>query len=174
MSVALNWNTQNNDPKIISLYLAEVKAHLDQMLESRQSSRNIIAWRTKAIDHLLIELFNRSNASLIKGNHHDEPYAIFAQGGYGREELCYHSDIDLLFLHNMASSSELKARVKEVRYPLWDSGLDIGFAVRPEKECLHLMKDDLTILTSLIDARFLAGDHKSYEKFHKNFWNRFN
>ena len=37
------------------------------------------------------------------------PYAIIALGGYGREEQCIHSDVDLLFLFKKESPPKQKA-----------------------------------------------------------------
>lgn len=85
------------------------------------------------------------------------PCAIIAVGSYGRQEQCVHSDIDLLFLFNKKISDSADTLIREILYPLWDIGLDIGYAVRSLKECVSLAKKDIEILTSLLDARFICG-----------------
>lgn len=85
------------------------------------------------------------------------PYAMIALGGYGRQEQCVHSDIDLLFLFQKKIPKEAEALIKEVVYPLWDLGFEIGYAVRSLKECISLAAKDLEVLTSVLDARFLCG-----------------
>jgi len=85
------------------------------------------------------------------------PYAIMALGGYGRQEQCVHSDVDLLFLFHKKIPPEAEGLIQEVVYPLWDLGLDVGYAVRTVKECLQLSKKDYEILTPLLDARFICG-----------------
>ncbi|MDI6688656.1 MAG: [protein-PII] uridylyltransferase, partial [Desulfobacterales bacterium] len=85
------------------------------------------------------------------------PCAIIAVGGYGRQEQCVHSDIDLLFLFNKKIPDSADNLIREILYPLWDIGLDIGYAVRSLKECVSLAKKDIEILTSLLDARFICG-----------------
>ena len=52
--------------------------------------------------------------------------------------------------------------VKEMVYPLWDLGLDVGHATRSIKECVGLAKKDISVLTSLLDARFICGMSNVY------------
>lgn len=85
------------------------------------------------------------------------PYAIIALGGYGREEQCIHSDVDLLFLFKKKVPKEAENLVQEIIYPLWDIGLDVGYATRSLKECLALAGKDHEILTPMLDARFVCG-----------------
>ena len=85
------------------------------------------------------------------------PYTIIALGGYGRQEQCTHSDVDLLFLFEKRVPAEAEELIREVVYPLWDIGLDVGHATRSLKECLKLASQDYEVLTSLLDARFICG-----------------
>jgi [protein-PII] uridylyltransferase len=85
------------------------------------------------------------------------PYAIVALGGYGREEQCIHSDVDLLFLFKKRVPREAENLIQEIIYPLWDIGLDVGYATRSLKECVVLAGKDYEVLTPLLDARFVCG-----------------
>lgn len=85
------------------------------------------------------------------------PCAIIAVGGYGRQEQCIHSDIDLVFLFNKEIPDIADNLIREILYPLWDIGLDIGYSARSLKECVSLAKKDIEVLTSLLDARFICG-----------------
>lgn len=85
------------------------------------------------------------------------PYAIIAQGGYGRQEQCLHSDVDLLFLFKHQIPPQAEMLIQEIVYPLWDIGLEIGHATRTLKECLSLASKDYEVLTSVLDARFICG-----------------
>jgi [protein-PII] uridylyltransferase len=85
------------------------------------------------------------------------PYAIIALGGYGREEQCVHSDVDLLFLFGKSVPAHAEELIREMIYPLWDIGLDVGHATRSLKECLSLAAKDLNVLTPILDARFICG-----------------
>jgi [protein-PII] uridylyltransferase len=92
------------------------------------------------------------------------PYTLVALGGYGRGEQCAHSDIDLLFLFENKVPPEAEALVREIVYPLWDMGLDIGHATRSIKECLQMARKDYEVLTSILDGRFICGISPLYHK----------
>lgn len=86
------------------------------------------------------------------------PFAFVALGGYGRKELCVHSDIDLMILFGKRIPPDAKELTQEILFPLWDLGLDLGYGIRTIKDCLALAGDDFEFLTSMLDARFVCGD----------------
>ena len=77
------------------------------------------------IDEYFCGCFEKSMAGQRIGLH-KMPYAIVALGGYGRKEQCICSDVDILFLFKKNIPKEGEALVKEIIYPLWDLGLDVG------------------------------------------------
>ncbi|WP_319406881.1 [protein-PII] uridylyltransferase [uncultured Desulfosarcina sp.] len=85
------------------------------------------------------------------------PYAVVALGGYGRAEQCVFSDVDLLFLFEKKVPRVAEDLVREIVYPLWDMGLDVGHATRSIKECVSMARKDFEVLTSILDARFICG-----------------
>ena len=85
------------------------------------------------------------------------PYAIIALGGYGREEQCLYSDVDVLFLFQKSVPGAAEELIREIVYPMWDIGLEVGYAMRSIKECTQLAGKDNEILTALLDARFVCG-----------------
>jgi [protein-PII] uridylyltransferase len=108
----------------------------------------------------LDDYFRRAFESSMVGPRMDiskNPYAIIALGGYGREEQCIHSDVDLLFLFKKRVPAEAEGLIREMVYPLWDIGLDVGYATRSLKECIALASRDFEILTPILDARFICG-----------------
>lgn len=80
---------------------------------------------------------------------------LLALGGYGRRELCPHSDVDLLFLRADRSDA---SGLEEVQAALWDLGLRLGAAVRTVAETEEIARRDHVTRTSLLEARLLAGD----------------
>lgn len=82
--------------------------------------------------------------------------ALVAVGGYGRAELAPGSDLDLLLLH--APRRLPGGAAQALWYPIWDTGLKLGHAVRTVKEALALAADDLDTATALLSCRHLAGD----------------
>ncbi|WP_143435615.1 [protein-PII] uridylyltransferase [Henriciella aquimarina] len=98
-----------------------------------------------------------------------ERLAVFATGGYGRQVLAPSSDVDLLFIRPYKASAHAESVIEYMLYALWDIGLKVGHAFRTPEECIRLSKQDVTIKTSLLDARFLFGDEslgrETMEKF---------
>ncbi|MBN9591624.1 MAG: bifunctional uridylyltransferase/uridylyl-removing protein, partial [Alphaproteobacteria bacterium] len=87
-----------------------------------------------------------------------ERLCIVATGGYGRAMLAPGSDIDLLFLRPFKSTPWGESVIEFILYMLWDLGLKIGQATRSLAECVRLSKQDITIRTALLEARYLWGD----------------
>ena len=85
--------------------------------------------------------------------------ALVAVGGYGRNELAPFSDIDVLLVHDgrPAGIEELAAALW---YPLWDSGLQLGHAVRSLDQQLARADEDLDAATAQLSARLVAGDEE--------------
>ncbi len=87
--------------------------------------------------------------------------ALLAIGGYGRGELAPQSDLDLLLVHDVKAkkvAKEVEPIASAIWYPLWDSGVKLGHAVRRLDEQLDLAATDLDSATALVTARPLAGD----------------
>nr|WP_272210538.1 [protein-PII] uridylyltransferase [Marinicella sp. W31]MDC2876432.1 [protein-PII] uridylyltransferase [Marinicella sp. W31] len=84
-------------------------------------------------------------------------FTITAVGGYGRGTLAPGSDIDLLFLINDGDHAETLKSIEYVLYMLWDLGLKVGHATRTISECIKLSKSDMTIRTSILEMRYIAG-----------------
>jgi len=59
--------------------------------------------------------------------------------------------------------------IQKILYPLWDIGLDVGYATRTVDECIQLASQDVEIMTSLLSSRFLRGSSSIYNKFIKSF-----
>jgi [protein-PII] uridylyltransferase len=109
---------------------------------------------------LIDDYFRQSYEKSVVGPKMDiakNPYAVVALGGYGRTEQCVYSDVDLLFLFEKKVPRVAEDLVREIVYPLWDMGLDVGHATRSIKECISLARKDFEVLTAILDARFICG-----------------
>lgn len=91
--------------------------------------------------------------------------ALLAVGGYGRGELYPHSDVDLLMLLPRAADAPLERRLEHLIGVLWDVGLEVGHSVRTVEECIALSEQDITVQTTLLEARLLSGNRKLYSEF---------
>ncbi|NOG73992.1 [protein-PII] uridylyltransferase [Roseicella sp. DB1501] len=99
----------------------------------------------------------------------EPPFALVATGGYGRGVLAPYSDIDLLFLSDRTAGPRAQRVVEFVLYLLWDLGLKVGHATRSIQDCLDESTKDATIMTALVDARFLAGERPIFDRFTETF-----
>jgi [protein-PII] uridylyltransferase len=100
-----------------------------------------------------------------------ERITIVATGGYGRGELAPGSDIDLLFVRPFKQTAWGESVIEFILYMLWDLGLKVGHATRSMAECVRLAKQDITIRTAILEARYLWGDKGLSEELRKKFWN---
>ena len=89
--------------------------------------------------------------------------ALVAVGGFGRGELHPHSDVDLLILVPK-NHRETKTRLSLFIQSLWDIGLDVGHSVRTVKQCYKKAKKNVTITTSLMEARHICGHKKRFNR----------
>ncbi|MGI9170661.1 MAG: [protein-PII] uridylyltransferase [Caulobacteraceae bacterium] len=87
-----------------------------------------------------------------------ERIALMAVGGYGRGALAPFSDIDLLFVRPYKETAHTESVIEFMLYALWDLGFKVGHASRTVGECLKFARADVTIRTSLLEARLLTGD----------------
>src|ERR1043166_1392149 len=99
-----------------------------------------------------------------------ERLSVVATGGYGRGELAPGSDIDLLFVRPFKQTAWGESVIEFILYMLWDLGLKVGHATRSLAECVRLGKQDITIRTALLEARYLWGDEALFEELRKKFW----
>ncbi|MEP0944807.1 MAG: [protein-PII] uridylyltransferase, partial [Rhizobiaceae bacterium] len=98
-----------------------------------------------------------------------ERMAIISVGGYGRGTLAPGSDLDLLFLLPYKQTALVESIVEYMLYMLWDMGYKVGHATRNVDQCISLSKGDMTIRTSILEARFLWGDEQLYGELVERF-----
>jgi [protein-PII] uridylyltransferase len=107
--------------------------------------------RAQAVDRLLVHIWTAFLGA-------PEDAALFAVGGYGRGLLFPHSDVDLLVLVTPEAGRRWAPALERFFACLWDIGLKPGSAVRDADQCRALAAEDVSVFTSLIDGRWLAGD----------------
>lgn len=89
-----------------------------------------------------------------------EKLGLVAVGGYGRGLMAPGSDVDLLFLLPNKQTPWGESVVEYMLYMLWDLGLKVGHATRTVTECIKQSLADMTIRTSLLEARYIWGDRR--------------
>ncbi|MFA9219462.1 MAG: nucleotidyltransferase domain-containing protein, partial [Sphingomonadaceae bacterium] len=95
--------------------------------------------------------------------------ALVGVGGYGRGELFPYSDVDLLILLEQAPDDSTRAKLEQLVQLLWDLGLEIGHSIRTVDECLSESAADITVQTSLLEARIICGDHALFDQLQQRY-----
>ena len=98
-----------------------------------------------------------------------ERLALLAVGGYGRGEMAPHSDVDIAFLTPYKRTAWSEQVVEAILYLLWDLSFKVGQSSRSIDEMVKLSKEDLTIRTAMLEARFIWGDREVYEESRTRF-----
>ena len=116
-----------------------------------ESVVDLVHERADIVDGLLVNLWQTHAGDLTRS------LALVAVGGYGRGELHPFSDIDIMLLLPDAIDAAAEQRLSAFITSLWDIGLDIGHSVRSVRQCVEEASADLTVATTLMEARLVAG-----------------
>ncbi|KAB2903366.1 MAG: [protein-PII] uridylyltransferase [Burkholderiaceae bacterium] len=140
---------------------AALMATLQATGASARGVRTLLRKLSQLADQLLQTLWLRAE---LPGT-----LALVAVGGYGRSQLFPHSDVDVLLLlpdgTATGADSPLRARLEGFIGSCWDAGLEIGSSVRTVQECLAESAQDVTVQTSLLEARLVGGDAALFAQF---------
>ena len=135
--------------------LAAASDDLTERFLGGESVVDLVHARALVIDEQLVELWNQ--------HLEDSGAALIAVGGYGRGELHPYSDVDVMVLLPDAVPDGMEDGVAAFVTALWDIGLEIGHSVRTVPQCVEEASRDLTVVTTLIEARLLAGPVALFE-----------
>ena len=130
-------------------------------LNAHQDGRAIVKYISASVDAILIDLWRRIAGPLV------DRVDLVGVGGYGRAELCPHSDWDLLFLAQDSSDEQLRTAVQRVIQVLWDSGAKIGHAVRTPAGTREHTDSDHHARTALLESRLVTGRGALYAEVQK-------
>ena len=136
------------------------------------SKREFLKGRTTGIKlaNVFSDFYDRKLKEVLLSETTDEfrnKVALVATGGYGRREIFPASDLDIMFLVKQDDVPENE--IKKIAYTLWDNNIDLGYSVRTTDECIALSLKDMKVLTSLLDARFIAGSRALFNLFNQKF-----
>jgi [protein-PII] uridylyltransferase len=131
---------------------------LQQEFENGADISSILKKRSETIDQLLQEMWGKTNVDASMS------VSLVAVGGYGREEMHPASDVDLLVLLSGEPDAKAQEQLSDFVTVLWDLGLEIGHSVRTLDECVDEAKNDLTVITNLIESRYICGDSELFEQ----------
>ncbi|WP_372883217.1 [protein-PII] uridylyltransferase [Psychromonas sp.] len=149
--------------------LQEFQTWQVECFKQKHKITEIVALRARYIDQLLTRLWDKLGLSEC------EDLCLIAVGGYGRGELHPKSDIDLLILTKDGFCQDSEQKISAFITLLWDLKLDVGNSVRTLQDCLEQGLADITVATSMIEARYLRGNEDTFAKLSEvidgeNFW----
>ncbi len=149
----------DGDAKPIAVFRATLdwgKKRLYGMFHEGAPTDSLVRARAHLVDEVLHQAWLRFLPENAPG------LALIAVGGYGRSELLPHSDIDLLVLHAGETLGDQQNGMESFFAFLWDIGLEVGSSVRTPAQCAALSAEDITVITNLMESRFLVGDSRLY------------
>lgn len=145
--------------KLFKQYIKEYKDSLHQLFEKNQG-KDFLVRHTKQLDSI-IELMYKTVLRRTFGNYlpmkSSIPIAIVALGSYGREQLCVHSDIDLLIVYEDVHGYNSELIIEKLFYLALDAGLKLGHRVHEVQDLFRASNEDITIRTALMEARLICG-----------------
>ena len=130
--------------------------YLDTQFRKEVPTSKLLRLRAAFMDSLLCALWDQQDWG-------DAELALVAVGGYGRGELHPRSDIDILLLLG-DDCTNCNSLLEQFLTLLWDIGLDIGHSVRTVDECESNAREDITVLTNLMESRTLRGPESLMER----------
>jgi [protein-PII] uridylyltransferase len=143
----------------------------EEFLLAGGKGRAVAERLSQLMDAIIVLAFEVIAGSLYRSDNpsSSERMSVVAVGGYGRGMLAAGSDIDLVFLLPYKQTAWGESVAEAILYALWDMGLKVGHATRSVDECIRQARADMTIRTTLLEARQVAGDTALFEELTTRF-----
>ena len=155
--------------KLFKQFIKEYKESLPKLFEQHQG-KDFLVKHTKKLDSI-ISLMYKTVLRRAFGNYmpmsSSIPIAIIALGSYGREQLCVHSDIDLLIVYEKVDGFNSELIIEKLFYLALDAGLKLGHRVHETNDLFKASQEDITIRTSLMESRFIIGSQFAWHATQK-------
>ncbi|WP_456415325.1 [protein-PII] uridylyltransferase [Thiolapillus sp.] len=140
--------------------IARSKTILADRFHAGDSVEDLVHARSNFMDQMLQRAWRHFLSS-------DDNACLIAVGGYGRGELHPASDVDVLILVRHIPEGRQAESIEQLITFLWDMGLEIGHSVRTLEQCVEAAIADVTIVTNLMESRYLAGNETLFRKMKK-------
>ncbi|MDF1877278.1 HD domain-containing protein [Sulfurimonas sp. SAG-AH-194-L11] len=152
--------------KLFKRYIHEYKESLPFLFEKNQG-KDFLVLHTKKLDSIM-SLMYKTVLRRLFGDYlpmrSSVPIAIVALGSYGREQLCVHSDIDLLIVYEDVEGYNTTLIIEKLFYLALDAGLKLGHRVHETSDLFRAANEDLTIRTSLMESRLIIGSPFTWQE----------
>ena len=147
------------------------REHARQRLTETRKGLECAGYLSQVQDELISALYHLAATKLYPAINptSGERVSVVAVGGYGRGTLAPGSDIDLLFVLPYKQTAWGEQMAEYLLYMLWDLGFKVGYSSRSVDECIRLSREDNTILTATLEARYICGDERLYADLARRF-----
>ena len=147
-------------------FIADEQRKIFEIHRQGGSGREVVEAITDLTDAVVTSLYRLADAACDPDlRRTTEGCVLIALGGYGRRELNPGSDVDLMFLYLRRADGYLNAILPPVLSTLWDVGFVVGHSCRSIEDCVRIAESDPTSRTSMMEARYLAGQQEIYQTF---------
>jgi [protein-PII] uridylyltransferase len=153
----------------LKVALTEGRAQARKALEAGGNGRACAETLSAQIDDLLVVTLDLATRWLAPAPAGAALPTIVAVGGYGRGLLAPGSDVDLLFLLPDKPTPAIGKIIEALLYVLWDLKQKVGHATRTLDECLKQARADMTIRTTVLEARLVVGDDRLFQTLKTRF-----
>ena len=136
--------------------LESASANIRDRFLAGESVAVLVRERSDLVDDLLKHLWSQHAPDCM------DAAALVAVGGYGRAELHPYSDVDFMVLVPKKVNNAQESQIGDFVTALWDAGLEIGHSVRSVRQCHDEARADLTVATTLMEARLICGPPELY------------
>ncbi len=140
-----------NAVPLVRKALQSAQQDLDERFRRNEPIEALVQARAHVIDQVIVAAWRRYCGPLCAASD------LLAVGGYGRGELHPQSDIDLMLLLGADCRPAADEHVGAFLTFLWDIGLEVGHSVRTLDDCATEAGKDVTVLTTMMEARLLDG-----------------
>jgi [protein-PII] uridylyltransferase len=140
--------------------LASARASLEREHRAGARPSSALSAHAAAVDAICAGVFDAAVAHVGRGS---AGAVLVAVGGYGRRQLAPSSDLDLMLVHRGWTDDEVKELNRQLMYPLWDSGVEVGNRVRTVAETVAMLTRTDEAM-AVLDARPIAGDEALFRE----------
>ena len=155
----------------VKQFIQQERSQIEAAHRHGAGGLEVVALHADLVDAVISQLFRLAEELLLRDvRDHTEGCAIVALGGYGRRELNPGSDVDVMFLYPRRADEYVTTVLHHVLYFLWDLGFTVGHSCRSLSDALRMMDADIIAFTSMLEARFLAGNSGVFAEFQERMW----
>lgn len=147
-------------------FIADEQVRILQIHRNGGTGQAVVRSITTLTDAVVTSLFQLAEAACDPGlRRGSDGCTLIALGGYGRREMNPASDVDLMFVYPRKADAYLNTILHPVLSALWDVGFVVGHCCRSIDDCMRMARMDPTSRTSMMEARYLAGEPEIYQAF---------